>query len=89
MGIPIAFFTTGLHVDYHRPTDTPEKIDYQEMQQISRTVAAVAWEVGNRPARPKLNATLPEQLIKDMKTAQTQGWGKLTPVLPPLDGEPY
>jgi hypothetical protein len=52
-------------------------------------VAAVAWEVGNRPARPKLNATLPEQLIKDMKTAQTQGWGKLTPVLPPLDGEPY
>jgi hypothetical protein len=89
MGIPIAFFTTGLHVDYHRPTDTPEKIDYQAMQQISRTVAAVAWEIGNRPARPKLNATLPDQLIKDMKTAQAQGWGKLTPVLPPLPGEPY
>jgi hypothetical protein len=89
MGIPVAFFTTGLHVDYHRPTDTPEKIDYQEMQQIARTVAAVGWEIGNRPARLKLNDTLPEQLIKDMKTAQTQGWGKLTPVLPPLPGEPY
>ncbi len=34
VGIPIAFFTTGLHVDYHRPTDTPDKIDYKEMQQI-------------------------------------------------------
>jgi hypothetical protein len=89
MGIPIAFFTTGLHVDYHRPTDTPEKIDYQQMQQISQTVAAISWELGNRPARPKLNTTLPEQLIKDMKTTQTQGWGKLTPVLPPLPGEPY
>jgi Zn-dependent M28 family amino/carboxypeptidase len=89
MGIPIAFFTTGLHVDYHRPTDTPEKIDYQEMRQIARTVAAVAWEIGNRPARPKLNDTLPDQLVKDMKAAQAQGWGKLTPVLPPLPGEPY
>jgi len=26
-------------VDYHRPTDTPEKIDYKEMQTISKTVA--------------------------------------------------
>ena len=32
---------------------------------------------------------LPEQLIKDMKTAKEQGWGKLTPVLPALPGEPY
>jgi Zn-dependent M28 family amino/carboxypeptidase len=89
MGIPIAFFTTGLHVDYHRATDTPEKIDYQEMQQIAKTVAAIGWEIGNRPVRLKLKATLPDQLVKDMKAAQTQGWGKLTPVLPPLPGEPY
>ena len=89
VGIPVAFFTTGLHVDYHRPTDTPEKIDYKELQQISKTVAAVGWELANRNGRPKLKATLPDQLIKDMKTAQAQGWGKLTPVLPPLPGEPY
>src|SRR5215472_15726994 len=88
MGIPIAFFTTGLHEDYHRPTDTPDKIDYKEMQQISRMMAAVAWELGNQPGRPKLNQKLPEQLTKDMKTAQTQGWGKLTPVLPPIPGMP-
>jgi Zn-dependent M28 family amino/carboxypeptidase len=89
MGIPIAFFTVGLHEDYHRPTDTPEKIDYKEIQVISKTVAAVAWELGNQSGRPKLKDKLPDQLVQDMKTAQRQGWGKITPVLPPLPGEPY
>jgi hypothetical protein len=88
VGVPIAFFTTGLHVDYHRPTDTPDKIDYKEMQQITRTVAAVGWQLANDTGRPKLNEKLPEQLQKDMKTASEQGWGKITPALPPLPGEP-
>jgi Zn-dependent M28 family amino/carboxypeptidase len=89
VGIPIAFFTTGLHPDYHRPTDSPDKIDYKEMQIISKTVAAVAWQLGNQDQRPEVNATLPEQLMKDMKTAKDQNWGQLTPVLPPLPGMPF
>ena len=78
-----------LHPDYHRATDTPEKIDYKEIQVVSKTVAAVAWVLGNQAGRPRLKATLPDQLVKDMKTVKDQGWGKLTPVLPPLPGEPY
>jgi Zn-dependent M28 family amino/carboxypeptidase len=89
MGIPIAFFTTGLHVDYHRPTDTPEKIDFQELRRVAKTVAAVGWVLAEQPGRPRLNPKLPDQLIKDMKTVQAEGWGKVTPVLPPLPGEPY
>jgi Zn-dependent M28 family amino/carboxypeptidase len=89
MGIPIAFFTTGLHVDYHRPTDTPEKIDFLELQRVAKTVAAVGWVLADQRGRPHLNAKLPDQLIKDMKTAQADGWGKVTPVLPPLPGEPF
>lgn len=88
MGIPVAFFTTGLHPDYHRPTDTPEKIDYKELLMVSKTVAAVAWVLGNQADRPQLKPNLPDQLIKDMKTVKDQGWGKITPVLPPLPGEP-
>lgn len=88
VGVPIAFFTTGLHVDYHRPTDTPDKIDYQALQQISKTVSAVGWQLANQDGRPKVNTNLPEQLVKDMKTAQTEGWGKVTPVIAPLPGEP-
>jgi hypothetical protein len=89
MGIPIVFFTTGLHPDYHRATDTPDKIDYKEMQAISKTLAAVGWVLGSQAGRPQLKTNLPEQLIKDMKTVKDQGWGKITPVLPPLPGEPY
>jgi len=88
MGIPVAFYTTGLHPDYHRVTDSPEKIDYVSMQAITRNVAAAGWEIGNG-ARPKLNATLPDQLVNDMKTAQTAGWGKLTSVPPPLPKMPF
>ena len=43
MSIPIAFFTSGLHPDYHRPTDTVEKIDFKEIEIVSKTVAAIAW----------------------------------------------
>lgn len=91
VGIPIAFFTDGLHVDYHRITDTPDKIDYTEIQQVSKTVAALAWVIGNEAegATPKLNASLPQQLINDMAAVKKEGWGQLTPVLPPLPGEPF
>jgi Zn-dependent M28 family amino/carboxypeptidase len=83
MGIPIAFFTTGIHVDYHRLTDSPEKIDFVTMHRITKTVAATGWVLANSPTKPKLNAKLPEQLINDMKAVQAQGWGKLTPIITP------
>jgi Zn-dependent M28 family amino/carboxypeptidase len=89
MGIPIIFFTTGLHPDYHRVTDSPEKIDYQQMLAITKTVAATGWVLSNALTPPKLNAKLPDQLINDMKTVKEQGWGKLTPVIEPLPGMPF
>jgi Zn-dependent M28 family amino/carboxypeptidase len=89
VGIPIAFFTTGVHPDYHRVSDSPEKLDYHEMLIVSKTISAVAWTLGNQEGRPVLNKTLPEQLMKDMKLAKEQGWGQLTPVLPPLAEEPF
>jgi hypothetical protein len=89
MGIPIAFFTTGLHSDYHQVTDSPDKIDYIQMLAITKTIAALGWVVGNTAAPPKLNAKLPQQLVNDMRTAREQGWGKLTPVLPPLPKMPF
>lgn len=89
VGIPIVFFTTGLHPDYHRPTDTPDKIDYKEMMIVTKTVSAVGWVLANQDGRPALNKTLPEQLMKDMKQAKDQGWGKITPVMKPLPGGPF
>jgi Zn-dependent M28 family amino/carboxypeptidase len=82
MGIPVAFFCDGLHSDYHRVTDSPDKLDYTMMVKIAKTVAAVAWVVGNQATRPKLNSNLPERLVNDIKTVKEQGWGKLTPLNP-------
>ena len=89
MGIPIAYFTTGLHADYHRPTDTPEKIDYTELRMVARTAAAVGWDLGNASGRPQLNTTLPDELKQGMEFARKQGWGKVTPALAPLPGMPF
>jgi hypothetical protein len=56
---------------------------------VTKTVSALGWVLANQEGRPALNKTLPEQLTKDMKQAKDQGWGKVTPVLAPLPGEPF
>ena len=61
-GIPIIFFFDGTHEDYHRPGDTADKIDYQKMEKVTRTIYMTAWEIANRPARVKVDKPLPSQL---------------------------
>jgi Zn-dependent M28 family amino/carboxypeptidase len=61
-GIPIIFFFDGVHEDYHRAGDSPDKIDYPKMEKITRTVYMTLWEVANRPTRPKVDKPLPAQL---------------------------
>ena len=61
-GIPIIFFFDGEHEDYHRAGDTADKIDYQKMEKVTRTIYMTAWELANRPARPKVDKSLPAQL---------------------------
>ncbi len=61
-GIPIVFFFDGVHEDYHRPGDEPQKIDYQKMEKVTRTVYLMLWEVANRATRVKVDKQLPAQL---------------------------
>jgi Peptidase family M28 len=50
-GIPVTFFTTGGHSDYHQLTDEAQYIDYDKLANVSRLVASVAQTIGNRDAR--------------------------------------
>ena len=50
-GIPVAFFSTGSHLDYHQVTDEPQYIDYDHYQNIVKFVYDVARTVANRDAR--------------------------------------
>jgi Zn-dependent M28 family amino/carboxypeptidase len=52
-GVPIVFFTTGLHVDYHRVTDEPAKIDYDKLARVDRLLYEVGRAVADRPTRPR------------------------------------
>jgi Zn-dependent M28 family amino/carboxypeptidase len=52
-GIPIVFFTTGLHDDYHKVGDEPAKIDYEKMARVQKLLLEVGTAVGNSPRRPK------------------------------------
>ena len=61
-GIPIVFFFDGVHEDYHRPGDEPQKIDYQKMEKVARTIYLTLWEIANRATRPKVDKQLPAQL---------------------------
>jgi Peptidase family M28 len=55
IGIPIAFFFTGLHGDYHRVTDEPQYIDYPHYTRITNYIRELLVEVANRDKRPSLD----------------------------------
>jgi Zn-dependent M28 family amino/carboxypeptidase len=52
-GIPIVFFTTGLHEDYHKVSDEASRINYPKLARVTRLMHDVAVAVGNRRARPR------------------------------------
>lgn len=59
-GIPITFFTTGLHSDYHQVTDEPEYIDYDHMAKVDNLVADIALHVANLDHRVVVDHPKPD-----------------------------
>ena len=49
--IPVIFYFNGTHADYHKPTDTVEKIRYDLLAQRAQLVFYTAWELANRELR--------------------------------------
>lgn len=47
-GVPIIFYFDGIHGDYHRPSDTPDKINYDLLEKRTKLVFYTAWEMVNR-----------------------------------------
>jgi hypothetical protein len=60
-GVPIIFYYDGmLKADYHKPTDTPDKINYPLLAKRAQLVFYTAWEMANRDAMLKRDIPLPE-----------------------------
>ena len=63
-GVPIIFYFNGVHPDYHRPTDTPDKINYPLMAKRAQLVFYTAWEMANRN----------DMLKRDLKLEKPKGF---------------
>lgn len=53
--IPVIFYFNGTHADYHKPSDTPDKINYNFLETRTKLIFHTAWELANRDERIKLH----------------------------------
>ena len=58
-GIPIIFYFTGVHADYHQPSDEVPKIDFPKYEKVTRTIYATLWEIGELKTRLTVDKKLP------------------------------
>jgi hypothetical protein len=63
-GVPILFFTSGLHRDYHAVTDSPEKIDVEKEARIVKLVFYLSQAIANRSERPAWRPESYRQIVK-------------------------
>ena len=59
-GIPVIFYTSGDHEDYHRPSDQVRHIRFDRLEGVAQLVFYTAWEIAFRPARLRVDRTAPE-----------------------------
>jgi len=67
--IPVLFFFTGLHSDYHRPSDTAEKINFEGMARITEIATLVASEFATMETPPEYAATNRDVKIRQQSKA--------------------
>jgi len=53
--IPVIFYFNGTHEDYHAPSDTPDKINYDMLAKRSKLIFYTAWELANRKNKIKID----------------------------------
>jgi hypothetical protein len=68
--VPVLFFFSGLHSDYHRPSDTWEKINQDDASELLKVVALVATDLANSESRPKfVKVAMPQQVASASASA--------------------
>lgn len=56
--IPSVFFFNGTHLDYHQPTDTPDKINYSALEKRSQLIFYTSWYLANSETRITLDESI-------------------------------
>ena len=76
--IPVLMLHTGLHDDYHRPSDDPEKVNVEGMEQVTQYLFRLIVDAGDRPALPGFRRESLRETPNSQKLVETP--------LPPLPG---
>jgi Zn-dependent M28 family amino/carboxypeptidase len=63
-GVPILFFTSGTHADYHRPTDEPARIDTEKESRLIQLLFYLGHAVASRTERPQWLAESYRQIVE-------------------------
>jgi acetylornithine deacetylase/succinyl-diaminopimelate desuccinylase-like protein len=68
--IPYAFFFSGFHADYHRPSDHADKLSYENMVKVANTAMEILLEIGNLDERPRFSGRArPSFNLPDLESA--------------------
>jgi Zn-dependent M28 family amino/carboxypeptidase len=59
--IPVIFYFTGVHAEYHQPSDEVSLIDFPKYEKITRAVYATMWEIAELKTRPRVDKELPPE----------------------------
>ena len=63
-GVPVLFFTSGTHADYHQPTDAADRVDAEKASRLVRLVFHVSAAVANAAERPRWNPGSHRRLVE-------------------------
>ena len=67
-GVPVLFFTSGLHDDYHQVTDSPDKIDGEKEARLLRLLFFLGQDIANHPTRPQWNPESYKQIVEQAES---------------------
>jgi peptidase M28-like protein len=62
-GVPILFFTSGTHPDYHRPSDQPDRINGEKESRLLQLLFYLGTDIANRDLRPQWHPESYRQIV--------------------------
>ncbi len=64
-GIPVTFFHTGQHAEYHTPDDTPSRINFKGLKDVTQWTFHYCWLLDKEESFPRVNLFVPQGEWKD------------------------
>ena len=86
--VPVLFFFSGLHGDYHKPSDTWDKIDAADAAKLLGYVAEITTRLANDPERPRFQRVA-EPKAPSGSSSGSSGYGPNFGSIPDFDEPPH